>query len=197
MKTGKKTSKSQGPLNTPYLKGEKISLVPFTREHLENPKYMAWMNDVKLTSQLALGDYVMPVTFEQLDAYYSKNGLSRNGVFFAVHENKTNRFIGTAKLAHIDWLTRCGEFGRVLGDKDSQGKGYGTEIISLILDYAFNVLNLNKVAAGTHADNIAALKTYEKFNFKIEGRIRQACYTNGKLTDTVRVGILRKEWEKS
>lgn len=189
--------KMKDALNAPYLTGEKIYLAPFTRQHLHDPKYIRWMNDLSLTSQLALGDYVMPVTFEQLDAYYSKNGLSRNGVFFAVHEKKTECFIGTAKLGHIDWLTRSAEFGRILGEKKLRGKGYGTEIIALILEYAFRTLNLNKVSAGTHAGNLSALKTYQKFSFKIEGRIRQACYLNGYLVDGIRVGILRDEWEKS
>ncbi len=193
-----KTSNSpEGPLKAPYLSGIKIYLTPFTRQHLENPKYLAWMNDLSLTSNLVISDYLMPVTFEQLEEYYSKNGLTRNGVFFAIHEKCTDEFIGTAKLAHIDWLTRSAEFGRVIGDEEARGKGYGTEIIALILDYAFLTLNLNKVSAGTHADNKAALKTYQKFNFQIEGRIRQACYKDGKLIDTIRVGILRSEWDKS
>ncbi len=137
----------------------------------------------------------MPVSFEQLESYYSRNAFSGHSVFFAVHERETDEFVGTAKLAHFNWVSRFAEFGRVIGEKDARGKGFGTEIIKLILDYCFQTLNLNKVVAGTHAGNIAALKTYEKFGFKVEGTIRQAWYRNGKMVDTIRVGLLREEWE--
>lgn len=179
----------------PYLEGYKIFLAPFTRHHLETRRYKRWLNSLEITSNLGMLEYLMPVSFQQLESYYLSNAFSGHSILFAIHEKDTDDFVGTAKIGHIDWLSRCAEFGRVIGEKDARGKGYGTEVIKLILEYCFRVLNLNKVVAGTNADNIAALKTYEKFNFKIEGTIRKSWFKNGKLIDTVRVGLLRDEWQ--
>jgi len=179
----------------PYLVGEKIYLAPFTRQHLESPQYRRWLNDLEITSNLGMLEYLMPVSFEQLESYFQQNAFSGHSILFAVHEKKTNEFVGTAKLAHFNWLARYAEFGRVIGEKAAREKGYGTEIIKLILDYCFQTLNLNKVVAGTNDGNIGALRTYEKFGFKIEGRIRQAWYKDGQMVDSIRVGLLREEWE--
>ena len=180
----------------PYLTGEKVYLAPFTRRHLESKRYYRWMNSLEITSQLGMLEYLMPVSSKQLEAYYSTNAFSGHSILFAVHEKQSDKFIGTSKLGHLNWVSRCAEFGRVIGEKDSRGKGYGTEIIKLILEYAFLILNLNKVVAGTNVDNISALKTYEKVGFKIEGTIRKSWYKDGKLVDTIRVGLLKEEWDE-
>ena len=183
-------------LTIPYLTGEKIYLAPFTRRHLESEQYYRWMNSLKITSQFGMIEYLMPVSSKQLEAYYSTNAFSGHSILFAVHEKQSDKFIGTSKLGHLNWVSRCAEFGRVIGEKDMRSKGYGTEIIKLILEYAFLILNLNKVVAGTSVENIAALKTYEKFGFKIEGTIRKSWYKDGKLVDTIRVGLLKEEWDE-
>ena len=194
MKT-KKTSRAAAKA-VPFLRGEKIFLAPFTRKHLHSPEYLAWMNDLEITSNLVLSDYLFPVRFNQLEEYYLKNVSAKNGAFFAVHEKKSGRFIGTCKLSPFDPIVRSAEFGRVIGEKAARGKNYGTEIIRLLADYAFGTLNLNKLTAGTHSENAAALRTYQKMGFKVEARIREACYKDGKYLDVIRVGLLRREWKK-
>ena len=179
----------------PYLVGEKIYLAPFTRQHLESPRYRCWLSDLETTSSLGMLEYIMPVSPEQLEAYYDRNAFSGHSILFAVHEQGTDTFVGTAKLGPIQWIQRCAEFGRMIGEPLARGKGYGTEIIELLLQYAFQTLNLNKVTAGSLANNVAALKSQENCGLVVEGRIRQAWFKDGEWVDTVRVGILREEWE--
>lgn len=179
----------------PYLVGQKIYLALFTRQHLEDSRYQRWLNNLETTSNLGMLEYVMPVSFEQLEAYYTRNAFSGHSVLFAVHVKETDEFIGTTKVGPIHWIPRCAEFGRMIGTPSARGKGYGTEIIVLILEYCFRTLNLNKVTAGALANNIAALRSQEKCGLKIEGRIRQAWFKDGEMADAIRVGILREEWE--
>lgn len=179
----------------PYLVGQKICLAPFTRQHLESPQYQCWLNDLETASNFGMLEYLMPVSFEQLEAYYVHNAFSGHSVLFAVHEKEMGAFVGTAKVGPIQWVPRHAEFGRMIGEPSARGKGYGTEIIVLILEYCFRTLNLNKVTAGALANNIAALRSQEKCGLKVEGRIRQAWFRDGEMVDAIRVGILREEWE--
>jgi RimJ/RimL family protein N-acetyltransferase len=44
--------------------------------------------------------------------------------------------------------------------------------------------------------NIGGIKAYENAGFKIEGRLRQACYRNGEFHDKIVMAVLKSEWEK-
>ena len=56
--------------------------------------------------------------------------------------------------------------GIIIGERDCWGKGLATEAISLVTEYAFEFLNLNRVGAGCYEGNTASLKTFEKAGFK-------------------------------
>ncbi len=43
---------------------------------------------------------------------------------------------------NINYTHRFATIGGFIGEIDERGKGYGTEALTLISDYAFNVLNL-------------------------------------------------------
>ncbi len=47
------------------------------------------------------------------------------------------------------------------------------------------------------ADNVAMVRSAEKSGFRIEGRIRETLYFNGKYHDGVQMGVLREEFEKA
>ncbi len=51
------------------------------------------------------------------------------------------------------------------------GKGYGTEVVYAVLDYAFLTLNLPKVGAETQAANIPSRRLLEKVGMREEGRV--------------------------
>jgi RimJ/RimL family protein N-acetyltransferase len=82
----------------------------------------------------------------------------------------------------------------MIGDKTCWGKGYGTEVMSLLLRHCFGTLNLNRVQLRVFSRNARARRTYEKVGFIEEGTLRQAGYNQGKYDDTIIMGILRSEW---
>jgi RimJ/RimL family protein N-acetyltransferase len=85
-------------------------------------------------------------------------------------------------------------FGITIGAKDEWGKGYGTETTVLMVRYAFETLNLNRVWLHVFEYNQRGLRTYDKIGFKREGVLRQDHYQNGRYWDTITI-ILRQEWE--
>ena len=111
-------------------------------------------------------------------------------MFFAIIEKETKKYIGNAKLGPIDWINRTSEYGRMIGDKSVQGKGYGKEVTELLLYYGFMILNLNKMTAGAMSDNKASIKSNEKVGLDIEV-LKEQIYHDGVYKDAVRMGITR------
>jgi RimJ/RimL family protein N-acetyltransferase len=81
-----------------------------------------------------------------------------------------------------------------IGEPEFWNKGYGTEAMLLILQYAFMELNLHRVSLDVFSYNSRAIRSYEKAGFKLEGRQRGMLLREGKRWDMVFMGILREEW---
>jgi len=87
--------------------------------------------------------------------------------------------------------------GIVIGEKGYWGKGYGQDAVRLLLDYGFNLLNLNSVMLGTFSFNQRAIHCYKKVGFKEIGRRRQARIIAGTAYDNVLMDILAEEFHNT
>ena len=72
----------------------------------------------------------------------------------------------------------------------------GTEVTRLLTGLAFDQYNMHKVELFTRADNEGMIRAAEKSGFKVEGRMRETLYFDGKFHDGVQMGILRDEFRK-
>ncbi len=113
---------------------------------------------------------------------------------FAVYERATMRLIGLVALRDIDHWRRTAEMGIMIGEKDCWDKGYGTETLYLLLDYAFSVLGLHNVMLSTAGYNERALYTYRRVGFREIGRRREVCYIGAKFYDAVYMDCLSTEF---
>ena len=75
-----------------------------------------------------------------------------------------------------------------------QGQGYGSEAINWVLEWAFNMAGMHRVAIRAFEYNDGAVRLYEKLGFKLEGRSREALWFNGRFWDDVQYGMLEQEW---
>lgn len=175
----------------PFIVGKKIYLRGLEKYDLES-EYFQWLNDQDVTRYLDSGNF--PNTIENMEEFYRNTVLSSNNVIFAIVDIESDKHIGNIKLGPINWISRISPVGIMIGDKDYWGKSYGTESMELVLDYAFNKLNLHKITLGVVASHDAATKAYEKAGFKVEGKGRSQFYLNEKYFDTLYMGILREEF---
>jgi RimJ/RimL family protein N-acetyltransferase len=76
-----------------------------------------------------------------------------------------------------------------------QDKGYGSEAISWMLDWAFLTAGLHRVELMVSEWNERAQKVYQKLGFVSEGRKRQCVWKGGRWWDLLYMGILAHEWE--
>ncbi len=73
--------------------------------------------------------------------------------------------------------------------------GYGTEALKLWIDYLFGELPLVRVGLATWSGNKRMIRVAEKIGMQLEGRLRKCRLYNGKYYDSIRMGILKEEWE--
>jgi ribosomal-protein-alanine N-acetyltransferase len=175
-----------------FIAGTLVYLRPFGHEDLSGP-YSAWMNDPEVTCYMESG--IFPNTADDLEKFFRDVTGSRNQVILAVVDKKTHQHIGNVKLGPIDWVHRRAHFGILIGEKKFWGKGVGAEATRLIVEYAFERLNLNRVDLGVYAEHQAAVRCYEGVGFKIEGRLRQDLFHHGEHKDRLWMGLLRSEYK--
>lgn len=89
------------------------------------------------------------------------------------------------------WL----EMGIGIYDPQYWGGGYGTRALSLWIDHLFNTLPLVRVGFATWSGNHRMIRVGEKLGMKMEARLRKCRYYNGTYYDSIRMGLLREEWE--
>jgi ribosomal-protein-serine acetyltransferase len=94
----------------------------------------------------------------------------------------------------FDWNDRRTEIGYWLG-APFQGKGLITKSCRVLIDYAFNELNLNRVEIRCGVENKKSRKIPEKLGFREEGIVRQAEWLHDHFIDLVIYGMLASEWQ--
>lgn len=100
--------------------------------------------------------------------------------------------VGSAILFDIDSYARHAEAGISLVS-EARGQGIGTEAIRQLVEFGFTRLNLRRIHLQLIASNKAALRSYEKAGFVVEGRRREHAWVRGAYEDIVLMGILRSD----
>ncbi|WP_132744690.1 GNAT family N-acetyltransferase [Scopulibacillus darangshiensis] len=90
-----------------------------------------------------------------------------------------------------NWL----EAGIVIYDTRYWNGGYGTEAMTLWVGHLFTTMPLVRVGITTWSGNKRMMRTAEKIGMQLEGRLRKCRYYNGKYYDSIRMGMLREEWD--
>ena len=114
---------------------------------------------------------------------------------FMIRTLADDRSIGFIDLSGFNWATGDAWVGIGLGEQSNWGHGYGTDAMKVILRYAFEELNLQRVSLTVFEYNPRGIRSYEKAGFKIEGRARKVVNRSGQRWDIIFMGILRSEWE--
>lgn len=117
--------------------------------------------------------------------------------WFLIHTLADDRLIGEIGLDKPQWNHGEAYVGISIGEREYWGKGYGTDAMDVILRYAFQELNLQRVTLNVFDYNPRAIRSYEKAGFKHEGRVRQRLLRENRRWDLVHMGILREEWEET
>ena len=175
------------------LVGSRCYLSPLSHE--DAAAHTVWENDLEVA--IPLGDEAYtPTSLEKM--HEQIDGALRNQAHvFSIVDSESEQTIGRCMLTNLDAINRSAMLGIMIGDKAFQNRGYGQESVRLLLDYAFNLLNLNNVMLGTFSFNARAIAAYKRVGFKEIGRRRQSRIIAGKMYDDVLMDILASEFTGS
>lgn len=97
--------------------------------------------------------------------------------------NEDGLLIGNVSLFQVMRGSLQGAFIGYFMDKQENGKGYTTEAVRLIVEYAFEKLKLHRIEAGVMPHNLASIRVLKKAGFHKEGIARKNVKINGKWED--------------
>ena len=113
-----------------------------------------------------------------------------------IAENEAGVRIGLVELVEITYIHRRAEFQIIIAP-DFQGKGFAKMITLQALDYAFRVLNLNKVYLIVSTENSVAHHVYLECGFKEEGTLIDEFFVDGHYQNAVRMYRLQSDFISS
>ncbi|MEO3946817.1 GNAT family protein [Gorillibacterium sp. CAU 1737] len=89
------------------------------------------------------------------------------------------------------WL----EMGILLFEPAYWSGGYGTRALKLWIGHLFETMPLVRVGFTTWSGNHRMIRVGEKLGMTMEARLRKCRYYDGVYYDSIRMGLLREEWE--
>jgi RimJ/RimL family protein N-acetyltransferase len=168
--------------------GVTIRLRPLEKRDMELK--IKWYNDPEVNKTLILNEKLeLDKSLEWFDKAVQDD--SRRDFII---ETKDGEPIGLTGLLGIDRIHGTAECFCVIGQKEFWGKGVGTQVHSLLIQWAFDELNLHKIWAVVYTNNAAVLKLVKKLGFEIEGTLREEKCIAGKRIDLFRIGLLHNEF---
>ena len=175
-------------MHTHFLSGKKVDLCPVGPDDMNI--LQKGYNDPDIRDAMFM---YFPLTAEDTEKKISKMAENEQAIQFMIVDKESKKAVGHLALVRPDWVSRMMTFYIVLLDKHTWGKGLGSEATRLIVDYGFDMLNLNRIQLHVNAENEAAKAVYKKIGFKHEGTLRQAMYKNGRYYDFWLMGILAED----
>jgi RimJ/RimL family protein N-acetyltransferase len=169
------------------LTGDRVVLRPFRPEDVEP----LWRS--RLDPLMWARTTEAPLVPETLEAYrdrHATRGQDGNADFAA---EAGGQLVGRGGLFHVDPLALHAEVGLAILP-EHQGKGYGSDVLRVLVAYGFRSRNLRRIHLQTLASNEAALRCYLGVGFVEEGRLREHAWVEGAYDDVVLMAVLRSDW---
>lgn len=161
------------------------------------------------------GIYLRPMTYEDTDlivAWRNSDAVRKNFIYQELftregHEHwirtmvetgrvvqmmicdiATDRPLGSVYIRDIDRQHNKAEYGIFIGEDSARGRGVGTAAAGLMLRYCFEEEGLHRVYLRAFADNVQAVRSYEKAGFVREGLLKDDVRIDGEYRDIVWMG---------
>jgi ribosomal-protein-alanine N-acetyltransferase len=135
-----------------------------------------------------------PLDKENFDKYLEVSLLEANR-YLLICQNADDSIVGVANLSQIFRKSFQNAYlGYWLGAKYA-GRGFMTEAIDLILQYAFKTLNLHRIEANVQPKNLASINVLKRSGFTKEGFSRRYLKIDGRWRDHERWAIIVEDWK--
>lgn len=162
--------------------GKQVYLRPITDSKEDTGNIIRWRNSDVVRPYFI---YQKPFTIEGHRNWLKNEIFAGKGFQFIVCRVEDGKPIGCTYLRDYDAYARKAEYGMYIGEQIEKGKGVGTEILGLTLEFAFGTLKLHKVFSRIFADNPASIHSVSNNGFEQEAYLKDEEFVNGEYRDIV------------
>lgn len=135
---------------------------------LSDAKYLLeWFHEEEEFMKWSAGKFQYPLTMEQLEEYYHNYEQDEKGwIMVALNEEGTP--VGHFLMRMADYEKNSIHMGFIVVNSKLRGHGYGKQMLSQALKYAFEILNVKRVTLGVYDNNPSAHSCYKAVGFMDE-----------------------------
>jgi [ribosomal protein S5]-alanine N-acetyltransferase len=155
------------------------------------------LNDMYIyCSDVAVSEYTTWDTHKSLDdtkgfidfilKAYSNNEVAPWGI----EDKNTNKLIGTCGFVYWNITHSRAELGYALS-RNFWKKGIMSEVVRRIIDFGFKEMNLVRIEARCHPNNIGSAKVMEKSEMILEGILRKHLFAKDQYQDVKMYSIIK------
>ena len=118
-----------------------------------------------------------------------------SGACFGIYEETHDgvRIAGCMVLGWIEKSHRSASVSYWIGESFT-GRQIVTKALGLLCDYAFGILNLNRLEVSASVENGKSRSVALRAGFKEEGLARECEFLNGRFLDHIRYSRLKSDW---
>ena len=174
----------------PQLEGSRLFLRSITWEDANgilevfgDPRVIQYWSSPKLENLSAAG-----LLIEEIERLFEDRELFQWGIC----SKDTGEILGTCTLWQLDQGNLRAELGIAIRSR-SWGQGYGREALNLLMDFGFEILQLNRLEADVDPNNERSLALFEGLGFRREGYLRERWQIAGQAQDSVLLGLLKRD----
>jgi len=169
------------------LKNEFVELKPISNKDTEF--VLSLRNNIELSNNFFSDP---PVYDHEHNNWLNKRNSEDLDFIILNSENvKTGRII----ISNLDFRNQKCEYG-IMIHPHYQRKGYGYQASSILIEYVFTNLPINKIFLEVFEKNNGAKILYEKLGFINEGLLIEEYYKCGVFQNTYRMALLKNNWLK-
>lgn len=142
---------------------------------------------IKLESHKDNRNFVWIGTYEEHKAEIE----DKNHLLFMFKRKEDNSIVGYA-LIRLDFKSEIFELRRIV--ISHKGMGYGKEVMTALLKYAFEERNINRFWLDVYPDNAIGIKLYEGLGMHCDGVLRQNYKSERGYLDQKIYSMLKNEY---
>lgn len=155
----------------------------------DRARLLAWRNDPAVAAFMYCDDRITPkahrLWFDQARADPSRR-------FWIIEADGLP--MGLASLTDIDLRHRRCSWAYYLAAPEARGRGIGSAVEFLVIEYVFSVLALDKLWCEVLASNESVWRLHERHGFQREAVFRQHILKAGLRQDVFGMGLTIQDW---
>ena len=179
-------------MRIPHLENDRVKLTLLDLSNYEKLLEIAQEKDLIFYSPSDISSPEKLKAYVQLavDGYYHKTIIP-----FIIYDKKLCKYAGSTRFGLINWQNKTLHIGWTWIGRAFHGTGLNTHMKFLMLGYAFEEMQFEKVEFRIDERNIRSRKAVEKIGAKLEGILRKdTLMKDGDRRNTCCYGILKDEW---